>query len=98
MTKLCRLERSFDDLVRLKGWEDDVGEPEKEENSRRDIFEQLVPSKLSSSGAVSEGWNEPSNEDEWDRNEGAEDVDCNGEGQGARFHLETATLKKKIIM
>ena len=95
MTKLCQLERSFDDLVRLEGGEEDVGEPEEEEDAGRDEFEQLVPSQLCSSAAVSEDWNEPSNEDECDRDGGADDVDRDREGQGAGLHLERAPLKKE---
>ena len=98
MTKLCQLERSFDDLVRLEGGEEDVGEPEEEEDAGRDEFEQLVPSQLCSSAAVSEDWNEPSNEDECDRDEGADDVDRDREGQGAGWDLERAPLTKKNIV
>ena len=98
MTKLCQLERSLDDLVRLEGGEDDVGEPEEEEDAGRDIFEQLVPSQLRPAAPVSEGWNEPSNEDECDRDDGADDVDRDGEGQGTGFDLERASLRKKIIV
>ena len=98
MTKLCQLERSLDDLVRLEGGEDDVGEPEEEENAGRDIFEQLVPSQLRPTAPVSKGWNEPSNEDECDRDDRADDVDRDREGQGAGFDLERASLTKKIIV
>ena len=96
MTKLCQLERSFKELIRLEGGEDDVGEPQKEEDSGRDVFEELVSPQLCSLTAVSESWNKPSNEDECDRDGGTEDVDRDREGQGACLDRERAPLKKKI--